>query len=1377
MLLEILYPSSAAAGLRDHHLSAEELSALLNDPEPNEMFSLDYLKQKYPSHYGPNSTWREFFSVGLQLLHEPSRLFGDYKFIISQFPDIIKADRRSSVADLLRRAEELDPVYALSMHGACNSLVPSEFFSIQNYYALNPRVCEADFPAHPHLMLSGAYYENKVTNNEIVNRYRHRRSDKTATFVSVILEKLNQLIAPENHVQFILAHAAYSRTVEEIMQSLGIDINRAPEPSTERKPSNEPPGLAERDTDADVEYIRSRGLFDVDWYLSKNPDVAASDFDPLWHYVKLGEQEGRWPNSEFDPTYYLRVNGDVRVAGVPPFIHYIDSGRSEGRHGTKPAWERAIKDTGETLVFVGHDAILAGAQRVLLNIIEWNFENTNRKICTILLGSGQLTQQYEKYGEVLTVSNPETEHRLIAEFLQNRTISLVYANTVVAGKFFNKQNLTLLSGVPVVAHIHELRNVINVFEAEFRNLRACVDYWICASDPIEAYLQEECGIKSDCVSTIRAFITPKVSRNDQVAPRISSRSSLNVPDTSKVIAGCGTAYHRKGVDIFVATALEYIRRHESDDVYFIWIGDGSDRQRLENFVSRAGLTKRIFFTGFRDDADIIISAADLFLLSSREDPFPLVVLEAAQYSVPSLCVTGVTGITAFVEGSGFVEQSLDHRVLADAIREILCDTTALRDAGSRAKEKLFAEYTSALAMQRIEQVLSLFLRPAVTVIVPNYNHEKYIEQRLNSVLNQTLKNIEVIVLDDKSTDRSVAVIESFCSDKRLRTRFNDANSGSVFSQWRLGLMMARSDLVWIAESDDYSDPSFLATLLPLMEDQNTVISFCGTVIVDGSGNIKRDVLRPYLSRSEKIDFDSRFKMSGLEFVKSGFGAMCTIVNASSALIRTKVALKSLPGTGEFRMCGDWYIYLKCLKAGDVAYTPAQLNFFRRHDTSAVHRLEGTDVYFSERLEIALHVADNYRLDEYIAEKIVSELSYEIERFHGRFEFDGNLYLDGLRKRLAARNSLKRGRKLGFYVHGVLFSRGGIERLAAQVLNFLSDNGDEIVLFCAPRGSIPVYHFRPDVKIVPIQIDSQDGENALSERLRAEQIQIMVPMLSEHLFEHVIRAAKKASVPVLASEHNDPWEIEARWWSRAKRQEYFSECAAVHLLLPKFRKSLDIPNRFNTYVVPNGVDLSEFKPGLIGREKRIICAARLAAQKSIDLAIRAFAQTRFREEGWEFHVFGDGELRSDLTDLIEQCGVQDSVFLRGISDDLSPEYAASEIFVLPSLFEGFGIVVVEALACGLPVVAYSDCNGPNEIVRDGVDGILIKERSVSALARSLDELMADEEKRRFMRFNAISRAHDFDLNRTLSMWDAMLNSVLRSAASRDNIDGNISSPGC
>src|SRR5690348_12920169 len=128
--------------------------------------------------------------------------------------------------------------------------------------------------------------------------------------------------------------------------------------------------------------------------------------------------------------------------------------------------------------------------------------------------------------------------------------------------------------------------------------------------------------------------------------------------------------------------------------------------------------------------------------------------------------------------------------------------------------------------------------PKVSVIVPNYNHARFLRQRIDSILNQTFQDFELILLDDRSTDDSRSVLSSYASDPRVRLEFNEKNSGSTYKQWNKGVRLARAEYVWIAESDDYADPHLLERLVRSLDsDPGMVLAFCRSVSVTEDGSV------------------------------------------------------------------------------------------------------------------------------------------------------------------------------------------------------------------------------------------------------------------------------------------------------------------------------------------------------------------------------------------------------------------------------------------------------------------------------------------------------------------------------------------------------------
>src|ERR1700757_4566906 len=110
----------------------------------------------------------------------------------------------------------------------------------------------------------------------------------------------------------------------------------------------------------------------------------------------------------------------------------------------------------------------------------------------------------------------------------------------------------------------------------------------------------------------------------------------------------------------------------------------------------------------------------------------------------------------------------------------------------------------------------------VSVIVPNYNHARFLRQRLDTILAQSFQDFELILLDDCSTDESRTILEEYARDPRVQLELNEVNSGSPFKQWNKGVRLAKGKYVWIAESDDYADPRLLERLVAILDGDPAV---------------------------------------------------------------------------------------------------------------------------------------------------------------------------------------------------------------------------------------------------------------------------------------------------------------------------------------------------------------------------------------------------------------------------------------------------------------------------------------------------------------------------------------------------------------------------
>jgi glycosyltransferase involved in cell wall biosynthesis len=241
------------------------------------------------------------------------------------------------------------------------------------------------------------------------------------------------------------------------------------------------------------------------------------------------------------------------------------------------------------------------------------------------------------------------------------------------------------------------------------------------------------------------------------------------------------------------------------------------------------------------------------------------------------------------------------------------------------------------------------VKPLISIIIPNYNHEKYLAQRLESVFNQTYTDFEVILLDDCSTDNSRAILLEYAKNPKVsHCVFNEINSGNTFVQWNKGIELAKGEYIWVAETDDFCELNFLEELIkPLIEDKDIVLSYCQSNRVDENGV----VTGTWLNHTEDLDaelFLENFIMNGNTFIERYLIYWNVIPNSSGVVFRKRNAEESGPLEVHsfLKYCGDWLLYLKLLTNNKIAYNASKLNFYRYHSQSVITIAHKTGKFLS-----------------------------------------------------------------------------------------------------------------------------------------------------------------------------------------------------------------------------------------------------------------------------------------------------------------------------------------------------------------------------------------------------------------------------------------------
>lgn len=351
--------------------------------------------------------------------------------------------------------------------------------------------------------------------------------------------------------------------------------------------------------------------------------------------------------------------------------------------------------------------------------------------------------------------------------------------------------------------------------------------------------------------------------------------------------------------------------------------------------------------------------------------------------------------------------------------------------------------------------------------------------------------------------------------------------------------------------------------------------------------------------------------------------------------------------------------------------------------------------------------------------------------------------------------------------------GGAERVLAQVASGLAGKGHKVeVLSFKERSTVDFYCLHSEVRRTKFLVSDYPAQrNSL-------RILAALPQLRAHLictrpdvaigfmasaYIPLALAAIRTNVALVASEHTTFDHYRTRPFQRL----------ALNLVAPLFqavtttseRVRAGFPSRVGARMVPipNPVEApTTVTSAAPGKRHVLLSVGSLRREKGHSVLLSAFAQLAPMFPEWNLWLVGEGVERPKLEQQARQMGLDRRVEFHGVVSDVAALYAAADIFVAPSYYESFGIAAAEAMAAGLPVVAFADCAGLAELVEPNTNGLLLAGNDrPAALVQGLGRLMADEKARKRMGAAAPESVRPFQPNRVVDQWEELLQAVARS----------------
>lgn len=392
------------------------------------------------------------------------------------------------------------------------------------------------------------------------------------------------------------------------------------------------------------------------------------------------------------------------------------------------------------ILFISHDANRAGSQLLLLQLLKI-LKQRQVPMDLLLCGDGVVTEDFEAV--VNTIRLPGTQKYVVSrlsdkvlgklglfetlakqakqkrrdqlkEKLDVENIGLVFVNSIAnAGIYYNE--LDFLHHLPLVLFAHELEMSANMYakrnELEF--LLKKTDHLIAVAQAVADYYVDDFGFSKDAVSILTLIDHDYIDENFKKAQRNLLKKEFGIPDDAIVVGGCGNAEWRKGNDVFNWVARIVIHKTKPLPIYFVWVGAGEQHnifQLINSDIRRMELSDKIILIPPTSHALDYISRFDMLLLSSREDPYPLVVMEAALNETPVICFDGAGGAPELIANdAGRTVPYMDIPAAAEAIIQLTINPEERFLLGQKGRKKVLERHKTGLSVEKIMTIIQKYL--------------------------------------------------------------------------------------------------------------------------------------------------------------------------------------------------------------------------------------------------------------------------------------------------------------------------------------------------------------------------------------------------------------------------------------------------------------------------------------------------------------------------------------------------------------------------------------------------------------------------------------------------------------------------------------------
>lgn len=639
----------------------------------------------------------------------------------------------------------------------------------------------------------------------------------------------------------------------------------------------------------------------------------------------------------------------------------------------------------------------------------------------------------------------------------------------------------------------------------------------------------------------------------------------------------------------------------------------------------------------------------------------------------------------------------------------------------------------------------------VTAIVPNFNHVRYLPQRLDSILAQTYPLIDILVLDDCSTDDSRSVIDSYVEryPDRIRAIYNTENSGNVFRQWQKGHSQAKGDLVWICESDDFCEPTFIERMISSFRDPSVMLAFGRIQFANGEGNYVAG-LDHYREDSEPGIWDARTVRPAAEWFRGGFGIKNVIANVGGSLWRRfDIADEIWEEARSFKIMGDWYLYSVIAGGGQIAYEPSAISYFRIHgNNTSGSQAQSNPEYYREYFRFMRALKSRWDIPEKTLERFLESCSavFRHSQING-FEFDQLVDTRALRDIPRSNRHVL----IGF----LGFSFGGGEIFPIHLANALHKKGimvsmlqmhdadDHRSVRSMLNPAIPVYTANQIRDVGVRKFIDEAGISVVHSHIATVEDFLLADFDVSRAYVSTLHGSYEAMKV-------QKGKI-AQWCKKIDKFAYLADRN-----LQPF-EGLNVPSdKFIKIRNAMPVDNAEFTKtraelGIADNAVVFSLAARGVEGKGWIEAVKAYLKLREQHPDTPMALLMAGEGPS--ADAAQRVGASDAtIHFLGFVREVHGLYRMSDVALLPTRFPGesFPLTLIQAFQVGVPCIATDVGEIKNMSQVDGKQaGIIIEntaddDRFVSSLTRAMASMLDETTIADFKsRTRQLSKTYDID----------------------------------